>query len=63
MELTDDLKTLFMESELHGWARRTFMVKVVNQLGKGGQRRATAELGRKPMLSLTSILHPITRHQ
>jgi len=46
MELTDDLKTLFVETaeQLQGWARRTFMAKVVNLLGKGGQRRAEAEL-------------------
>lgn len=47
MELTDDLKALFIETaeQLQGWARRTFMAKVVNLLGKGGQHRAEAELG------------------
>lgn len=47
MELTDDLKAHFTETaeQLQGWARRTFMARVVNLLGKGGQRRAEAELG------------------
>ena len=47
MELTDDLKALFVETaeQLQGWARRTFVAKVVNLLGKGGQRRVVAELG------------------
>jgi len=47
MELTDDLKAVFIETaeQLQGWARRTFMAKVVNLLGKGGQHRAEAELG------------------
>lgn len=47
MELTDDLKAIFIETaeQLQGWARRTFMAKVVNLLGKGGQRRAESELG------------------
>jgi hypothetical protein len=47
MKLTDDLKVLFIETaeQLRGWARRVFMAKVVNLLGKGGQRRAEAELG------------------
>lgn len=45
--LNDDLKTLFIETAEHlqGWARRTFMAKVANLLGKGGQRRAADELG------------------
>jgi len=47
MELTDDLKAFFIETaeQLQGWARRTFMAKVVNLLGRGGQRQAEAELG------------------
>ena len=47
MELTDDLKALFIETaaQLQGWARRTFMAKVVNLLDKGGQRQAESELG------------------
>ena len=47
MELTDDLKALCIETaeQLQGWARRTFMAKVVNLLGRGGQRQAEAELG------------------
>jgi len=47
VELTDDLKALFIETaeQLQGWARRTFMAKVVNLLGKGGQRQVVAELG------------------
>jgi len=38
MELTDDLKALFIETaaQLQGWVRRTFMAKVVNLLDKGG---------------------------
>lgn len=46
MELTDDLKAFFIETaeQLQGWAGRTFMAKVVNLLGKGGQRWAEAEL-------------------
>jgi transposase len=47
MELPDDLKAIFIETaeRLQGWARRTFMAKVVNLLGKGGQRQAESELG------------------
>lgn len=47
MELADDLKAIFTETaeQLQGWARRTFMAKVVKLLGKGGQRQAEAELG------------------
>jgi len=46
MELTDDLKAIFTETaeQLQGWARRTFMAKVANLLGKGGQRQAEDEL-------------------
>jgi hypothetical protein len=47
MELEAGLKTIFIETagNLKGYARRTFMAKVVNLLGKGGQRRAEKELG------------------
>lgn len=46
MELTDELKTIFTEAahDLKGYAQRVFMARVVNALGKGGQRRAEAEL-------------------
>jgi Rhodopirellula transposase DDE domain len=47
MELTDALKTVFIETaaSLTGSARRLFMARVVKQLGAGGQRRAERELG------------------
>lgn len=47
MELTPDLKNLFLETmpALKGYARRIFMAKVVNLLGTGGQRQAEKELG------------------
>ena len=47
MELTDSLKTLFMETarSLKGSARRLFMARTVKELGQGGQRRAARELG------------------
>jgi hypothetical protein len=47
MELTEELKTIFIETaqELKGYASRIFKAKVVNGLGKGGQRRAEKELG------------------
>ena len=47
MELTDSLKTLFMETarSLKGSARRLFMARTVQELGLGGQRRAERELG------------------
>lgn len=46
MELTDELKSLFIETAqtLTGSTRRLFMARVVKRLGKGGQRRAEAEL-------------------
>ncbi|HEY72943.1 MAG TPA: hypothetical protein G4N99_06680 [Thermoflexia bacterium] len=46
MELTDDLKTIFTEAanDLKEYARRVFMARVVNALGKGSQRQAEAEL-------------------
>jgi len=47
MELTDELKTLFIETAgtLKGSDRRVFMAHVVKLLGKGGQRCAEKELG------------------
>lgn len=47
MELTESLKTLFIETTLTltGSARRVFMARTVAQLGPGGQRRAQRELG------------------
>jgi Rhodopirellula transposase DDE domain len=47
MELTDSLKTLFLETaqSLQGSARRLFMARTVKELGPGGQRRAERELG------------------
>ena len=47
MELTEELKTLFIETAktLKGSERRVFMARVVEMLGTGGQRRAEAELG------------------
>ena len=46
MELTDELKTLSIETErtLKGSDRRVFMARVVKLLGQGGQRRAEKEL-------------------
>lgn len=47
MELTETLKGIFIETAktLKGSAQRLFKVRVVKALGKGGQRRAEAELG------------------
>jgi len=47
MELTDSLKTLFIETatSLKGSTRRLFMARTVKNLGPGGQRRAERELG------------------
>ncbi len=47
MELTDELKQLFIKTadRLTGSARRVFMAQVAQVLGKGGQRRAEVELG------------------
>ena len=47
MELTNTLKNIFIETAkmLKGSERRRFMAQVVKSLGKGGQRRAEAELG------------------
>jgi hypothetical protein len=47
MELTDSLKSLFVETAttLKGSNRRLFMARTVQNLGPGGQRRAERELG------------------
>ena len=47
MELTDSLKTLFMDTarSLKGSARRIFMARTVKELGSGGQRHAERALG------------------
>jgi hypothetical protein len=47
MELTDSLKSLFVETAqaLKGSARRRFMARTVQELGRGGQRRAERDLG------------------
>jgi hypothetical protein len=47
MELTETLKGIFLETAktLKGSSQRVFKARVVKALGKGGQRRAEAELG------------------
>ncbi len=47
MELTNSLKSLFIETaqSLQGSARRLFMARTVQALGSGGQRRAERALG------------------
>lgn len=47
MVLTDSLKVVFMETAntLKGHARRVFMARIVQELGRGGQRLAARELG------------------
>ena len=52
MDLTDSMKTLFIETakQLRGHARRVFMARTVKELGLGGQRRAERELGWSPTL-------------
>jgi hypothetical protein len=47
MELTETVKGIFIETAktLKGSAQRLFKARVVKALGKGGQRRAEAELG------------------
>jgi Rhodopirellula transposase DDE domain len=47
MELTDELKTVYIKTaqKLKGSERRMFMAQIVKTLGKGGQRRAERELG------------------
>lgn len=67
MELTDELKTLFVETAktLKGFERRRFQAQTVKALGQGGQRRAERELGwnrktlRKAMHELASGLQCI----
>jgi hypothetical protein len=46
MELTDELKSIFIETAkaLKGSDRRIFMARVVRALGRGGQRYAEEEL-------------------
>lgn len=64
MELTDELKTLFVETakRLKGFERRRFQAQTVKALGRGGQRLAERELGwdrktlRKAMHELESGL-------
>jgi hypothetical protein len=47
MELTADITRLLQDAadKLKGTDRRTFMAKTVQELGRGGQRRAERELG------------------
>ncbi len=47
MELTDELKSLFIDTakQLNGSARRHFMARTVKALGPGGASRAERELG------------------
>jgi len=47
MELTETLKTTYMETaqKLKGNDRRVFMAGIVKSLGRGGQRQAARELG------------------
>ena len=47
MELTKELKDIFVETGqvLKGYARWIFQAKVVNALGRGGQRQAEEQLG------------------
>ena len=47
MELTDSLKTLFIDTSktLKSSSRRLFMARTVKELGPGGQRLAERELG------------------
>lgn len=47
MELTDELKTLFVQTAktLKGFERRRFQAQTVKALGRGGQRLAERELG------------------
>ena len=47
MGLTKTVKGIFIETAkmLKGSDRRVFMAQVVKAIGKGGQRRAEAELG------------------
>lgn len=47
LELTNSLKTMLIETgkNLKGHQRRRFMAQTVKELGKGGQRLASRELG------------------
>src|SRR5216683_8372617 len=47
MELTEEVKVLVLNTakDLKGSARRIFMARTVQALGKGGQRLAERELG------------------
>ena len=47
MELTEELKTTYIETakKLKGHERRIFMARIVKSLEEGGQRRALRELG------------------
>ena len=71
MELTDSLKTLFIETakRLRGHDRRIFMARAVKELGPGGQRRAERELGwnretlRKGMRELETGLRCVDNFQ
>ncbi len=47
MELTDSLKSVFIDTakQLKGSARRMFMARIVKELGPGGASRAERELG------------------
>jgi len=47
MKLTETMKGIYKETAkaLKGSDRRLFMARIVKALGKGGQRRAEAELG------------------
>jgi Rhodopirellula transposase DDE domain len=47
MELTDSLKSVFMDTakQLKGSGRRMFMARIVKELGPGGASRAERELG------------------
>ena len=62
MELTDSLKSLFIETakSLQGSARRRFMARTVKELGPGGQRRAERELGWGRM-TMRKGLHELER--
>ena len=65
MELTDGMVRLLEETAkaLKGSARRLFMARTGQELGKGGQRRAERELGwerktiRKGLRELESGIH------
>lgn len=62
MELTGTLKGIFTEiaKALKGSDRRLFMARIVKALGKGGQRRAEAELDWNRR-TVKSLLRPSAR--